>query len=369
MGEQRPARALRVVGRDAHELEVDGAVVVDDEQPVAASRDDVLDVVLDALPAGPDDAELACRVTRVQQPALAGDVGAGLDDQEPAAAGEADADPVLLVGLVEDLRVGFAVRTLPDPVPPHGVRPPGVVHGRVEQVLAARVEERAGARARDLVGECLAVAGQGPHPDRVPLVALGVDGVEQSRTVGADVEAAERVEVVPLGLRVVVQQDLLAREAVLLRVLIQRRRLPVVGAVDGRAAVDAVLLALDGARVVPPVAFAGRDAQVGLPGARLDLVEDLLTQHGELLGARVRVRVLLVQVRDDRWIVLVAEPLVVVDDHVPVVAALGRFLRGVRRGEHPPRLPNDDRRGRGAPPPARRAFVTNVASGAGGFNS
>ena len=47
-------------------------------------------------------------------------------------------------------------------------------------------------------------------PQRVALVALDVDGVGEQRAVGADLERAEREELVALGLDVAVEQHLLA---------------------------------------------------------------------------------------------------------------------------------------------------------------
>ena len=61
----------------------------------------------------------------------------------------------------------------------------------------------------DLVVEQLA-GGQVADPDGVALVAGVVAGVGEPVAVGADVERAEREEVVPLGQLVPVQEDLLA---------------------------------------------------------------------------------------------------------------------------------------------------------------
>jgi hypothetical protein len=80
---------------------------------------------------------------------------------------------------------------------------------------------------------------------------------------------------VTVGLDVAVEQDDLAGDVDARR---QDGRRPVVGAGQRRAALDAVLLALDGAPVVPPCALTRRNGQVGLEGASLDLVEDALAQ-------------------------------------------------------------------------------------------
>ena len=99
----------------------------------------------------------------------------------------------------------------------------------------------------------------------------------------------------PFGLDVLVEQHLLARD---LGVLVEHRRCPVVGIGDRATAVHAVLLALEAAAVVPPVAAAGRHRQVGLLGAGLDLVEDLLPQRREVGGQLLGVGVLRLEVVD-----------------------------------------------------------------------
>ena len=90
-------------------------------------------------------------------------------------------------------------------------------------------------------------------PDRVALVADHVGGVGEQVAVGADRGAAEREELVALGERVEVEQHLLAgqRRLVGRGVLGGLRRGPVVRVGDRDAAAGAVLLALEGAAVVP----------------------------------------------------------------------------------------------------------------------
>ena len=63
--------AGRIGCRDPHELEIQGAVVVDDVQDVLAVDDGVVHLVLDALLARPHDARLAAEVRGIQQPFLA----------------------------------------------------------------------------------------------------------------------------------------------------------------------------------------------------------------------------------------------------------------------------------------------------------
>ena len=150
--------AGRVDGRHG-QLEVLGAVVVQHQEHVVAADDGVLDAVLDALAARRDDPELAGRVVGVEDAVLAGDLAAAADDEEAVAAGAADRDPEALVGLVVDQDVLGRVGA--EPVPPDLVGPPGVVDGRVEEVLAGEVPGGAVRRAGDLVRQQLAGA-RGP---------------------------------------------------------------------------------------------------------------------------------------------------------------------------------------------------------------
>ena len=333
MGQQHPLRTLGVRRGHADQFEVDRVVVVHDQQAVFAVDDGVLHVVFDAVAARPDHGELAGRVGRGEQPGLGGHARPGLDQQELAAAGDADAHPEPFVRFVEHLAVDGCRRA--DLVPPDGVRPPGVVDRGVEEVAATRIEQGALGRVLDLVGEVLP-GGQVAHPDRVPLVALGVDGVEQPAPVGAHVEAAEGVEIVPGRFGVVVEQLLLAREPGRGRVAVggDHRRLPVVRPGDRGPAVDAVLLPLDRAGVVPPPALAHGHTEVGLLGAALELLEELLPQQFEVGGAGIRVVVLGAEMGEDGRVILVAQPLVVVDVDVVVVHPPGRFLRRKGRNDH-----------------------------------
>ena len=98
---------------------------------------------------------------------------------------------------------------VPEPVAPDLVGAPGLVDGRVVEVRALAVPGRAAHRADDLVVEHLAVA-QVLDPDRVALVADHVGGPGEQVPVGADRGAAEGEELVALGQRVEVEQQLLA---------------------------------------------------------------------------------------------------------------------------------------------------------------
>ena len=118
---------------------------------ISSRSPSVLDAVLDALAARRDQARRAGRVVGRDEPDLAGDLAAGVDDQEPLAAGQLDADPEPLVGLLVDQR--RRSRGGAEHVPPHPVRAPGVVDGGVEQRATVGRPGRAVEHARDLVGQ------------------------------------------------------------------------------------------------------------------------------------------------------------------------------------------------------------------------
>ncbi len=289
----------------------------------------MLDRVLDALAARPDHARLARRVVGVDQPRLGRDLRAHVDLHEPLRARDAHPDPEPLVGLLEDddvLRRGRAHL-----VAPHAPGPPRVVDRRVEHVPPVRGEDGARERPRDLVHE-VGAGLQVADPQRVALVAHDVDRVREPRPVGRDVERPEREELVALGLDVVVEEHLLARHG---HARLQhgrhpgRRRVAAEARVDRGAGPDRVLRPLDRARVVPVRALAHRDGQVRLERAGLDLLEDPLAQRLEVREARLGVRVLGLEVRDDLGRLLVPQPLVVVVDRLAVV----RARRGTTGGD------------------------------------
>jgi hypothetical protein len=88
----------------------------------------VVDGVLDRVSPRPYDGELGRRIRGVGVAQLRGDRAARGDDHVLVAAGAPDADPVLLVGFVIDTFVGLARS---EPMPPYGVRAPGIIDGDV----------------------------------------------------------------------------------------------------------------------------------------------------------------------------------------------------------------------------------------------
>jgi hypothetical protein len=317
-------------GRRA-DLEVRAGVVVQHEEDVLAADGRVVEGVLQSLLTRAEHLEAGVGVLGVEEAVLRGDLGPGGDDHEPVAAAAAHAHEEPAVLLVVDelvVRLGVAER-----VPPDLVRAPRLVDGRVVEVPAGRVPRGAADGADDLVGSVLA-AGDVEDPDRVALVADRVGRVGQQGAVGADARAAEREELVALGQRVHVEQQLLTGQRGLVgrAVLGGLRRRPVVGVGHRDPAAGAVLLALEGAAVVPVAAVAGRHGQVGLAGPRLDLLEDRLAQVGQVRGLCLGVLVLRLEVGSHLRRALGAQPFVVVDAGAAVVLGADRTALRHRRG-------------------------------------
>jgi len=164
-------------------------------------------------------------------------------------------------------------------------------------------------------------------PQREALVAGEVGGVGQPALVRAGAERAEAEELVAVGQLVTVEQHLLPVQ----RPAVRGDRRDHLAGPDRAPAVHRVLLALDRPGVVPPAALAHRDGQVALLGARLDLLEDLLAQRGQMAGERAGVGVLGLQVADRVRVLLVGEPGVLVDHGVAVEGARAGDLLGLGR--------------------------------------
>src|SRR5699024_6602249 len=188
------------------------AVLVVDDQPVLLTTDaGVVDAVLNPLFARQDAGQLRALALllglQVEVPDLAGDLGGGGDQQEALRAGGANAGP----GAPDFLGVDQLI--LPDEgaerVAPDLVRAPGGVDLLVVDRVAAD-PGRAVEDIRDRLPDLLA-GGQVAEVHGEALVARGVDGVSQAGAVEGDARRPEGEEVVPLGLGVDVEEDLLAR--------------------------------------------------------------------------------------------------------------------------------------------------------------
>ena len=223
-----------------------------DDQPVLLTTDaGVVDAVLNPLFARQDAGQLRALALllglQVEVPDLAGDLGGGGDQQEALRAGGANAGPEALVFLAVDQLIlldGGAERVAPDLV-----RAPGGVDLLVVDRVAAD-PGRAVEDIRDRLPDLLA-GGQVAEVHGEALVARGVHGVGQAGAVEGDARRPEGEEVVPLGLGVDVEEDLLARVRGL---RVDLRWGPVLRVVDGDAAHRGVVFPLRRAGEVPPVA-------------------------------------------------------------------------------------------------------------------
>ena len=330
LDQRRHVRRIRHGSFHQHEvlgLDAVDDVVVENEETVLSPDHGVLGPVLDALATWDDDAEVAFRVRRFQHPAFAGHLGTDPDHQVLLTAGGPHRNPVPFVGLVEHRNILTLRRS--QLVTPHRVRTPGVVDRHVEDVTV--VDRPGGARRGigNLVGEHLTGL-EVLEPQGVPLVADDVHRVREQRAVLADGERAERKELVPFGFDVAVHEDLLVGQLDAGR---QVGRSPVVFTGDGAPALDGVRLAFHAARVVPPLTHASGHRHVGFLRPRLDLLEDLLAQRLERGRLLVGVRVFGFEVCDYLGVVLVPQPLVVIDERVSVMGTFGGDLLCDRRDQ------------------------------------
>ena len=240
------------------EAEVAAAVVGADEPEAVA----VIDGVLVLVVARADEGEAAVGLVGGEDAGLGGGVAGGFHDEEFAVAGAADAEVEALVVVLVDEDVG-------------GVRRAEGVTPELELALLLLVfdgvEEGAIVGGPDDGADALDFAGQGfagfeiLDVEGVLAEAGGVGGVGEPAAVVGDVGVADGEEGVAFGELVAVEDDLLGGVGVMrfpgfrletwgTRSLFRRRL----------AAVDGVLVALFGAGVVPPVAVAVGDGDVGL---------------------------------------------------------------------------------------------------------
>ena len=212
-------------------------------------------------------------------------------------------------------------------------RAPGVVGDHVDELLGVVDEEG----ARRNVGDGVFEEGAGFHVEEallVAFVALLVHGDAQQLAVTCRLEAAEGEELHVLGVFVAVEDDDLALKH--LAGGDGRRGVAhhLVALVQGGVAVeDGVLAAGHHTAVVPPVTDTVRDGQIRQQGAVLNLVEDGLAEGLLVCGDSFGVFGFCLEVVEDLFAFLVAEPFVVVDEDVAVVFAAVLDLFRYGRGE------------------------------------
>ena len=193
----------------------------------------------------------------------------------------------------------------PHAVRPHLARAPRLVQARVDEPARVRRPGEAVARAHHGPVHDLARLGVLDDP-RVPLVPAGVARRGDEAPVGAGDQVGQAEELVPGGLPVLVDEQLLAGQgAPRLR---QRRGLRVRRGVGGHPVVRRVVAALVGAAEVPVVPAAHGHGGVGERGVGADLAHDRLGQGPRRGGDGVRPGVLGLQERDHLRVVGVAQP-------------------------------------------------------------
>ena len=304
-------RAQGVV-RSRQDPEVLGLLVGQDQEPTpAAGRRDVFDGVLDALAPRQDDAGLGQRVGGGDGQPLRR-VRAVQADQHPGGiAGRPGPEREAPVGLLEHEHVAAGVAA--QLVAPELERPLGLVHADVEHVVGRGRPGQAVPGPGHRLGGGRDARAEGPELELVPLVAADIGRIGQPVVVVADGGAAHGEVVRALRQHVLVEQDLL-----LLAGLARRGQLA--DPAGGAPAMDAVVLPLLGARVVPPGSPPGRHRHVGLFDPGLHLLEEARAEGGQRGGRLVGVGVLGLQVGQDLGILALAEP----EPGILPVVAVGR---------------------------------------------
>ena len=302
-----PTRGGEVVLRDAHEAEVPGLVVrVQQEEAVG-----MLDAVLDAGPARRDHPWGHRRRRGRNHAPLGRGKAVGGDEHVFAAARAEHAHVIQHVVFLEHF--GVARPRGPDHVPPHRVAALGGVGGHVEEGAVVVRPRRSVPDVGDRIGQ--PAGAQILHVEGVLPECRGVLDVQQQLRVGAHVEAAQRME--PFS----------GRQGVLIEdhFLRCRKGAPL-------AAVDGVRLALLGAGVVPVPVVLIRDAEVGFLDATEQLAVQLLLQGFGVFHPGGGVGVLRLEVGEDRGVLLLAQPVVVVDQDFAVERVDLGDSRGDGRG-------------------------------------
>ncbi len=325
----------------------------------------VVDAVLDPVPAGGQHREGAGRVVRPQGAYLGRELGVQAQQDVLVVPGSPDPEVEVVVRLLVDkrrLRWVGSHHVAPELKGSHGLVHPdeedgGVVVGpshAVGGVLERLGRLLAGLQVQEAHGE--------------PLGPGRVGRVGEPTVVRADAQIAEGEVVMALRQLVLVEHDDLVLGGLVPSAPFPSAPVPSVpvpsapvswapvfwapggrrvaaifaveavfrfpsGVAGGRpAAMDAVTLPLDGSVVVEPRPLAHRNGEVGLFDALHDLLEQVGLELGGMGGGGLGEGVLGPKVLDDLGVVLVPQPVPVVDPHVPVGLEPDRPPLGDRRG-------------------------------------
>ena len=174
-----------------------------------------------------------------------------------------------------------------------------VLHGIKQRAIVCRPHDGAG--PLHFTGQRFARL-QVLDAQRVLAEALGVGGVGQPAAVVGNVGVADREKRMALGQLIAVQQHFFRRIGIR-----PRRR-------SALAAVDGVLQTLLGARVVPPVAVAVGNRNVGLLHVAQHLLVELFAQPGQRRHHRLGIGIFSFEIGGDIRVFFVAQPCVVVGE-------------------------------------------------------
>jgi len=301
-----PVGSCRIVDRADEHAVVASALGGAEVEGVAA----VLDVVLDIGLAGGEQLGQRSGIEGVEVVDFATGRAVHLKEEESAAAALVDREMEPLIGFFVQQRIRSGAA---EQVPPGLIRALGVIERDVDEAAAVLrpfepvVGIRNGVRRHFSGGKVL-------HLGDVDFVAGGIEGVGQQAVIGAGGDVAQAQIALVLGQQVEVEHDLLGG--------IERAVL---------AAVDRILQALDGARVVEEAAVGYGCRRVGLLDTPEHLLVELLAQVCGGAQRGLGVGVLRFEVGDGVGIVAVAQPEVRIDAGFAVLEDLFRDALGDRK--------------------------------------
>ena len=312
------------------QLGVQRIVVVLNQQVLLAGNVERLSVVFDARALGDEQGRLALGFAGGDETHLRVlGVGAG-NDHGGTVGAHGGAEPH---GVVRFLVNQVVFGALSDVVHVDTPGAPRLVGDEVDELFGVVDEEG----ARRNVGDGVFEEGAGFHVEEallVAFVALFVHGDAQQLAVTCGLEAAEGEELHVLGVFVAVEDDDFTLEYFAGGDGRRGVAHHLVAFVQGGVAVeDGVLAAGHHAAVVPPVTDTVRDGQIRQQGAALDFVEDGFAEGLLVCGDSFGVFGFCLEVVEDLFAFLVAEPFVGVDEDVAVVFAAVLDLLRYGRGE------------------------------------
>ena len=244
------------------------------------------------------------RVGGQPQPRAARGRRRGMNDDVPRETRRREPHLEALVRLDQQQLVGLARRA--HAVQPHVARAPCVVHAHVDKGSGI-------IRPREAVpGVHNSLVDDAPrrllHDPRVALIPACVPRPRDQAPIRGRVQVRQAEKFLPARPLVLIDEELLAPRGHARRGD-ERDRRPGLVALDRRAVMRRVGLALRETPEVPELALADRNRHVGERRGSLDLLHEARGRLARRLGHRVRPRVLRLQVRAHLGIIAVAQPI------------------------------------------------------------